>query len=96
LIGKAKAVVDADMALRDASLLADDFKFVRAFQAPLDKAAYLCEYSSYGLREAFPDLFWNAHDFRMERYDSNRVVATVRFQGTHRGTLKYRKRVRNE
>ncbi|KAG5191599.1 hypothetical protein JKP88DRAFT_352235 [Tribonema minus] len=91
LVEKAKAVVESNMGLSNPSLLSDDFSLLQLFRPTLSKAQYLKEYGALGLDRALPDLQWNAHDFRVDRFNARRVHLTVRLSGTHRGVLSYGK-----
>jgi hypothetical protein len=84
LASKARAIVDANMGLRNPGALAPEFKLVQSYRPSLDKAQYIAEYGNAKLEVAFPDLFWNAYDFREDAFDKNRVWATIRPTGTHR------------
>eukprot|EP00752_Nemacystus_decipiens_P009512 g8503.t1 len=89
LISKAKAVVEGDMGVKAAEMLSPDFRFLWQFNGDMAKADYLTEgkgpYAT--LRTALPDLFWNSYDYRVDKYNRNRVWATTRLTGTHNGPL---------
>lgn len=59
-------------------MLSEDFRFLWQFNGNLTKEDYLAEgkgpYAS--LRTALPDLYWNAHDFRVRctLFDSSIVL----------------------
>jgi hypothetical protein len=67
LVAKAQAVVDANMGLNAPGLLSDDFELAQSYRPSLNKAQYLKTYGEYGLEEALPGLFWNAHDYRVDK-----------------------------
>ncbi|CAN0187607.1 unnamed protein product [Pylaiella littoralis] len=89
LIGKAKTIIEADMGVKAAEMLSPDFRFLWQFNGNVTKADYLTEgkgpYAT--LRTALPDLFWNSYDYRVDKYNRNRVWATTRLTGTHNGPL---------
>ncbi|CAM9342130.1 unnamed protein product [Ascophyllum nodosum] len=91
LISKAKAIVEGDMGVKVPDMLSEEFRFLWQFNGAIDRAEYLTEgkgpYTT--LRSALPDLFWNAYDFRVDKYEKNRVWATTRLTGTHNGPLLY-------
>ncbi|CAM9583619.1 unnamed protein product [Chrysoparadoxa australica] len=89
LLGAARQIIDKDMGLAQPDLLSSDFRLVQAFRPCLNKQKYLSEYGAYGIREAFPDLFWNGHDIRVDKSNPSKVWATIRVAGTHRGALKF-------
>ncbi|CAM9651121.1 unnamed protein product [Ectocarpus sp. 12 AP-2014] len=89
LIDKAKTIVEADMGVKAADMLGPDFRFLWQFNGDMGRADYLTEgtgpYAT--LRTALPDLFWNSYDYRVDKYNRNRVWATTRLTGTHNGPL---------
>ena len=101
LFAKAKTVLNADLGVADPSLLADDANFVYIGGAPnslgqvLSKQDYLAAAQFFGLREAFPDLDYRAHDFRIvdaleDEGKGLTVRVTARVVGTMRGQLRLR------
>ena len=94
LIAKAKAVIAADLAIQDPSLLDENFVWIGPFlDKPLGKLDYLASGRFFNLRTAFPDLDYRAHDFRLDADDPLTVRCTVRPQGVMRGPLRLRNEV---
>ena len=93
LFSRAKAIIAADLGLRDPSILADDFKWVGpnvVSTGALEKDEYLAAGLFFNLRRTFPDLDYRAHDFRLDLMDPLTVRLTARTVGTMRGELRLR------
>ncbi len=50
---------------------------------------YIKAVSSFNLDAAFPNMESHAYDFRVDKYEPNRVWFTIRNSGTHTGPLKF-------
>ena len=50
---------------------------------------YIKAVSSFNLDAAFPNMDSHAYDFRVDKYEPNRVWFTIRNTGTHTGPLKF-------
>lgn len=88
LIQRAKAVFETDTGVKDDSVLADNFRFEFPVVS-LDREGYLKAVRGFSLEAAFPDLDAHPYDWRVDRYEPNRVWFTIRTTGTHLGTLKF-------
>lgn len=92
VVAQAKKVLSSDLGLRDPTILDDD-RFVwigPSVEKPLDKTDYLAAGRFFDLRNAFPDLNYRAHDFRVDTFDPATVRFTCRTTGTMRGELRLR------
>jgi hypothetical protein len=89
LLQQAQRVIQSDFGVNDPFLLDDeDFVFIGPnLEIPLSKTDYLAAARFFNLRNAFPDLDYRAHDFRI---DQNTVRCTARVTGTMRGELRLR------
>lgn len=91
LIQRAKLVLSTDFAIRDPTLLEESFLWIGpTVDKPLNKIDYLAAGRFFDLRQAFPDLDFRPHDFRIDEQDPNTVRITVRTVGTLRGELRLR------
>ncbi len=93
LFSRAKAIIASDLGLRDPSILANDFIWVGpdvVTTGTLNKEEYLAAGQFFNLRNAFPDLDYRAHDFRLDSIDPLTVRLTVRTVGTMMGELRLR------
>jgi hypothetical protein len=88
LIQLAQKLFAEDAGVADESLLAEDFRFEFPVVS-LDKEGFLKAVRSFGLKDAFPDLNPHPYDWRVDKYEKNRVWFTTRVTGTHTGTLKF-------
>lgn len=88
LIELAKKLEASNGGVNDDSLLADDFRFEFPVIS-LTREEYLKAVRGFNLALAFPDLATNAYDFRVDKYEPNRVWFTTRFTATHTGPLKF-------
>jgi hypothetical protein len=94
LIQLAQELFAKEAGVTDDSLLSDDFRFEFPIVS-LDKKGYLKAVRSFGLRDAFPDLDAHPYDWRVDKYERNRVWFTTRVTGTHTGTLKFNRKEYN-
>ena len=92
LVAKAKEVLASDLAVRDESLLGDDFIWIgpNSGGRVLGKQDYLAAGQFFDLRSTFPDLDYRVHDFRLDAKDPYTVRVTLRTVGTMRGELRLR------
>jgi hypothetical protein len=88
LIERAKSVFETKTGLEDDSVLSDDFRFEFPIVS-LDKESYLKAVRGFQLTSAFPNLDAHPYDWRVDKYEPNRVWFTVRNTGTHLGELKF-------
>ena len=94
LIAKARVVLATDFGIQDATVLSDDFRWLRPLaEKPLGKVDYLAAGKFFDLRSTFPDLDYRAHDFRIDAQDPLTVRCTTRPVGTMRGPLRLRNEV---
>jgi hypothetical protein len=94
LIAKARVVLATDFGIRDSTVLADDFLWLRPLaEKPMGKVDYLAAGKFFDLRSTFPDLDYRAHDFRIDARDPMTVRCTCRPVGTMRGPLRLRNEV---
>lgn len=71
----------------DASVLADNFRFVGPVVGPLTKTKFVDAFFSFKLKEAFPEATSGMHSIRVDPFDPRRVWFTNRFEGQHTGTF---------
>lgn len=88
LVEIAKKLEASNGGVDDDSLLAADFRFEFPVVS-LSREEYLTAVRGFDLALAFPDLSTNAYDFRVDKYEPNRVWFTTRFTATHTGPLKF-------
>merc|ERR1711879_433450 len=87
LIELTKAFLAANNGVEAPELVAEDFKFIAPVVGPLGKQEFIKAFGSFNLKEAFPDFKTNAHHFRVDPFEPNRVWFTTRGMGTHTGTI---------
>ncbi|KAK9832690.1 hypothetical protein WJX81_000318 [Elliptochloris bilobata] len=88
LIEKAKQLHKDGSGVKQPDLLADSFRFEFPVVS-LSKKDYIKAVSSFNLDTAFPNMNSHAYDFRVDKYEPNRVWFTIRNTGTHMGPLKF-------
>ena len=88
LIERCKEVIDNEIGLKNADDLADDFVFQFPIVGPLKKDQYISAVKGFEVRNAFPDLNYGYHHFRVDPFEPNRVWCTAVFRGTNSGALK--------
>ena len=92
LIAKAKRVLAVEFGTKagadPAALLSDDFQFVAPIVGPLSRAEFVRAFSSFKLKEAFPDLRDKSW-FAVDPLEPNRVWFFSRAEATHTGTLHF-------
>eukprot|EP00884_Botryococcus_braunii_P020135 jgi/Botrbrau1/6805/Bobra.0153s0008.1 len=87
-----KVFFDEEGGLRNPDVLADNFRFEFPIVS-LNKKEYLKAVGSFQLKVAFPDLDAHPYDWRVDKYEPNRVWFTTRTSCTHTGDLKFGIRV---
>jgi len=85
LIERCKQVIDNEIGLKNADDLAENFTFQFPIIGPLSKTEYLKALKSFEIKNAFPDLNYGYHHFRIDPFETNRVWATASFIGTNTG-----------
>ncbi|KAK9904899.1 hypothetical protein WJX75_005112 [Coccomyxa subellipsoidea] len=88
LIALAQKVSEANSGVDDPDLLADNFRFEFPVVS-LAKKDYVKAVSGFKLKEAFPNMNSHPYDWRVDKYEPNRVWWTVRNTATHTGPLKF-------
>lgn len=89
LIAKAKAVLLSEFGCLKPELLSDDFQFIFPVVGPLLKDKFIEAFSSFKVREAFPDGKGNYFNFCVDPLEPNRVWFMSRGVLTHTSTLKF-------
>jgi hypothetical protein len=54
---------------------------------PLSKSVFVAAFSSFEIKDGFPDMQFRYHDFRVDPFEPSRVWYTARAVGTHTGVL---------
>ena len=70
-------------------LLAEDFQFLFPVVGPLQKAEFIEAFTSFKVREAFPDSRSNFYNFSVDPLEPNRVWCMSRGHFTHTGILQF-------
>ena len=78
----AQELFATDTGVTDDSMLSESFRFEFPVIS-LPKQQYLRAVRSFQLRRAFPNLDAHAYDWRVDRYEPNRVWFTTRVTATH-------------
>lgn len=82
-----KVYIDLEVGRKDPSILADNFRFEFPI-IKLDKQKFLDVVKTFDFKAGMPDFEPNPYDWRVDKYEPNRVWFTIRNTGTHTGTLK--------
>ena len=85
LVTKAKDFLGANNGCDKPELMAEDFEFAGPVVGPLSKSKFIEAFTSFELKEAFPDAQPQLHHFRVDPFEPNRVWFTTRFVGTNTG-----------
>ena len=85
LISRAKEFLGANNGCDKPELMAEDFEFAGPVVGPLSKGKFIEAFTSFEIKEAFPDAQPQLHHFRVDPFEPNRVWFTTRFVGTHTG-----------
>lgn len=96
LFSRARAILATDLGITDPSFLAEDFEWIGpdvVATGALNKEEYIAAGKFFSLRDAFPDLDYRAHDFRLDPDDPLTVRFTARTVGTMRGELRLRSEI---
>jgi len=91
LIAKTKELLspEAEFGSKKPELLAEDFQFVFPVVGPLTKTEFCTIFSSFKVKDAFPDSCNNFFGFTVDPMEPNRVWYFSRAKMTHSGTLKF-------
>ena len=87
LIGLAKAYIASFTNGDGVDWYARDFRFVAPVVGPFDKDLFVDSLSGFDLQKAFPDLNSNAHHFRVDPFETNRVWWSVKYTGKNTGPV---------
>ena len=85
LVERCKACLLANFGCAKPELLAESFQFVAPVVGPLKKAEFVAAFNSFDLLQAFPDMQFRYHNFRVDPLEPSRVWYTARALGTHTG-----------
>ena len=85
LVERCKACLLANFGCAKPELLAESFQFVAPVVGPLKKAEFVKAFNSFDLLQAFPDMKFQYHHFRVDPLEPSRVWYTARAVGTHTG-----------
>ena len=85
LIERCKAVLLTNFGSAQPELLAQSFKFVAPVVGPLSKDEFVAAFRSFEILDAFPDMKFQYHHFRVDPFEPSRVWYTARAVGTHTG-----------
>ncbi|BDA49419.1 hypothetical protein COCOBI_14-0360 [Coccomyxa sp. Obi] len=98
LIALAQKVFKSNSGVEQPELLADDFRFEFPVVSLAKKAScclssIICDFvkavSGFNLKQAFPNMESHPYDWRVDKYEPNRVWFTVRNTATHAGPLTF-------
>jgi len=87
LIQLTKGLLAANNGADDPSLLAEDFQFVAPVVGPLGREEFASAFKSFKLKEAFSEWKTNAHHFRVDPFEPNRVWFTTRMTAVNTGPM---------
>ena len=87
LVALAKAYIHSFTSDDDVDWYADDFRFVAPVVGPFDKDLFIDSLTGFDLQKAFPDLNSNAHHFRVDPFETNRVWWSVKYTGKNTGPV---------
>merc|ERR1711997_557915 len=80
---------EAEFGSKKPELLAEDFQFIFPVVGPLTKTEFCTIFSSFKVKDAFPDSCNNFFGFTVDPMEPNRVWYFSRAKMTHSGTLKF-------
>lgn len=89
LVARCHALITSEFGGLKPELLAEDFQFVFPVVGPLTKAEFLEAFTSFKVREAFPDSRSNFYNFNIDPLEPNRVWCLSRGRFRHTGTLHF-------
>ena len=89
MTGLAQAFISSEFGCLEPDLLADDFQFLFPVVGPLTKTEFVEAFSSFKLRDSFPNSRANFYNFQVDPLEPNRLWALSRGMLTqeHRGPL---------
>ena len=87
LIAKTKVLVLAEFGAKRPDLLSDDFQFTFPVVGPLGRDEFVEAFSSFKLRDAFPESRGNYFGFCQDPLEPNRIWFISRGTFPHTGTL---------